>query len=120
MSDKQSPETSIYLGLIFLVTALALGAAKLHLFADETGRSQWWALFLLVPAGTLAMRARRRWREGQKRRSRHLTRAALFILPVMAALLYPRLWSVIYIPLLLIMGLEMILWAWLNRGTKSE
>jgi hypothetical protein len=99
----------IYVGWIMLVTAAALVAKKLRLFAISDTSSYWWALFLLIPVGDFVIRAIVYWRQNERRRSRNMIRLALLILPILAALLYPPLWKVIYIPFIVVVGVDMIL-----------
>lgn len=98
----------IYVGWILLVTAAALVAMKMRLFTFGGTKSHWWALFLLIPIGAFGLRAVQHWPE-DKRRSRNMIRVALFILPVLAASLYWPLWKVIYIPYIVVVGVDMIL-----------
>ena len=106
---RNKPYLQFYIGWILLVTAAALIAWKMNLFAPAGGASRWWALFLLVPAGGFAIRAFRRWHEGERKRSRNLIRVALFILPVTAGLLYPTLWRYIYIPFIAMIAIDMMI-----------
>ncbi|MBW2603984.1 MAG: hypothetical protein JRE28_06655 [Deltaproteobacteria bacterium] len=106
---KNKPYYGVYMGWIFLVTALALVAKKINLFSSGETGSHWWAFFLLIPVGGFCLQALRRWREGACKTSRNLVRAALMILPVFAASLCPGLWKVIYIPYIALLGVDMIL-----------
>ncbi|MFA7013871.1 MAG: hypothetical protein WC202_13050 [Desulfobacterales bacterium] len=106
---KNKRYLGVYMGWIFLVTALALAAAKMNLFVSGDTGSRWWALLLLIPVGGFSIRAVRRWREGARRTSRNLIRVALMILPVLAGSLYPSLWKVIYIFFIAVLGVDMIL-----------
>ena len=98
-----------YMGWIFLVTALALVAAKTDLFGAGDKDSNWWAFFLLIPIGGFGIRAVEQWRQGKRSSSRQMTRIALLIIPVFAAFFYPPLWGVIYIPFIALLGIDMIL-----------
>lgn len=98
-----------YMGWIFLVTALAMVAAKTDLLGAGDKDSNWWAFFLLIPIGGFGIKAIEQWRQGNPRSSRQMTRIALLIIPVFAAFFYPPLWGVIYIPFIALLGIDMIL-----------
>ena len=110
----------LLMGLVFLVTAMALAAAKMKLFGSGKAVDNWWAFFLLIPIGWFAIHAFRRWHEGARSKSRHLTRVALLIIPVFAASLYPSIWKTIYIPFIALLGVDMILGAFLFRQPQEK
>lgn len=101
----------LYLGLILLVTAAALIAKKMGLLTWNGTTSHWWSLFLLIPVGIFSIRAVENWRQGERRRSRNMLRVALLIIPVFAAFLYPPLWKIIYIPFIIVIAVDLILWS---------
>ena len=105
---KNRTYSGVYVGWIFIVTALALVTRETDIFSSGEAGSNWWAFFLLIPAGGFGLKAFRRWREDARRTSRSLMRASLMILPVFAACLYPSLWKVIYIPFIVLLGVDMI------------
>lgn len=110
--DNRKQSSNLWLGLIFIFGGIALILNQLDLLPIELN---WWALFIMLPAGGFLSGAYKRYRENENLFSMDVAYTALIGL-FMTALSFSLLvgdawdinWSLLWPLILIVIGLGMI------------